>query len=156
MVKLKTHQKVLILVFAAVLLTAAILTTVLLVREPPLVNSDEDLEVVRIVNQQLQDVFVPHYKGKPIIDFSPMKISWNKFSALLRFRDNRFFCVNAGLRRLEEASGLADIMIEGNILRVENYELEANNTYDLTDYYPTRFFQDFLIPVGGVFERQRQ
>ena len=114
----------------------------------PLVNSDEDLEVVRIVNQQLQDVFVPHYKGKPIIDFSPMKISWNKFSALLRFRDNRFFCVNAGLRRLEEASGLADIMIEGNILRVENYELEANNTYDLTDYYPTRFFQDFLIPVG--------
>lgn len=104
MENLKTNKKVLISILAVVLLIVVLVPVLLLVGcERPLVRSDEDLKVVAIVNQQLQDVLVPQYKGKPVVhmftNYSSHWDRWNRLYGQIYYRDGRLF-----FRRLQSTA----------------------------------------------------
>ena len=71
----------------------------------PLVESDEDLEVVRIVNQQLQDVFAPQLKGRYILNFSEGKKRGKNYIGILTYADKRLFFNEEERRLYRDISG---------------------------------------------------
>ena len=112
----------------------------------PLVESEEDLQVVRIVNQQLQDVFAPQLKGRYILNFSEGKKRGKNYIGILTYADKRLFFNEEERRLYRDISGRCDFLIS-DALTVENYSL-TNGSVDLSASRSTRFYQDFLIPDG--------
>ena len=112
----------------------------------PLVESEEDLEVVRIVNQQLQDVFAPQLKGQYILRFSAGEKKGKNYVGILTYADKRLFFNEEERRLYRDVSGRCDFLIS-DALTVENYSL-TNGSVDLSASRSTRFYQDFLIPDG--------
>ena len=116
----------------------------------PLVESDEDLEVVRIVNQQLQDVFAPQLKGQSVLDFWGSGKRGGTYRGGINYTDKRQF-FNEEERVLHwPVSGWCNMTIS-DALTVENYSLTSSGRTDLSTYYDTRFYQDYLIPRGQFY-----
>ena len=104
----------------------------------PLVESEEDLQVVRIVNQQLQDVFAPQLKGQYILRFSAGKKRGKNYIGILSYADKRLFFNEEERRLYRDISGRCDFLIS-DALTVENYSL-TNGSVDLSASRSTRFY----------------
>ena len=116
----------------------------------PLVESEEDLQVVQIVNQQLQDVFAPQLKGQSVLDFWGSGKRAGTYRGGINYTDKRQF-FNEEERVLHwPVSGWCNMTIS-DALTVENYSLTSSGRTDLSTYYDTRFYQDYLIPRGQFY-----
>ena len=124
--------------------------------EAPLVRTLDDLYLLDAVNQQLQDVFAPQLKGVPILSSWRGQEEGGEFQGSLEFLDPRLFYLHQEYKlvRLELAYGRCEFAVTGDKMEVQNYRL--GDSVDLTNYYPTRFYQDFLIPREEFFKNNME
>ena len=143
---------------AASLLAAVLLAVLTLggCGEAPLVRTWEDLNLLAAVNQQLQDVFAPQLKGVPILSIWRGQEEGGDFHGSLEFLDPRLFYLHQEYKlvRLKMPYGRCEFAVTGDKMEVQNYRL--GDSVDLTNYYPTRFYQDFLIPREEFFKNNME
>lgn len=102
----------------------------------------EYLQIVRIVNQQLQEVFAPQLSGWPVLEFGTPKNQGKALTGKLTFRERAL--------QVDPDSGE---WVKGRVLtaeyRIENGVLTLNGIQPdpaWPDLFEPRFYQDFLIP----------
>ena len=107
----------------------------------------EYLAAVRIVNQQLQEVFAPQLSGWPVLEFGTPKNQGKALTGKLTFRERAL--------QVDPDSGE---WVKGRVLtaeyRIENGVLTLNGIRPdpaWPDLFEPKFYQDFLIRVDEFY-----